>query len=189
MAWLKKKFDPLSERARALNSEIAALEAQIRQLDATLAEGPARKPSAFRSTALPHGATITHVTQTADPLPAAPAPPSPPRPSPKIHEPIFEEVGQKPLKSQAEPTTTPEHYNELGVRKYDVTASVRWFQNLFQRPPPMNPRLVSYLAAGGVQGLQPLRKEKRVARNRFILFVIFLMVVLLGTLWMFLHNR
>lgn len=53
----------------------------------------------------------------------------------------------------------------------------------------MNPRLVSYLAAGGVQGLQPLRKEKRVARNRFILFVVFLMLVLLGTLWMFLHNR
>jgi len=191
MAWLKKKSDPLSERARALNSEIAALEAQIRQLDATLTQGSARKTSVFRSTALPHGATITHVTPVDDSSPVASGLPPPPLPrsSPKISEPIFEEVGQKPLKSPAEPTTTPEHYNELGVRKYDLTASVRWFQNIFRRPPPMNPRLVSYLAAGGVHGLQPLRKEKRVARNRFILFVVFLMLVLLGTLWMFLHNR
>ncbi len=190
MAWLKKKSDPLSERARTLNSEIAALEAQIKQLGATMEHGSLPKTSAFRSTALPHGATITHTTPIADPLPAAPAPPPPtPRPLPKAHEPIFEEVGQKPLKPNTEPTTTPEHFNELGVRKYDVTAALRWFQNLFRRPPPMNPRLVSYLAAGGVQGLQPLRKEKRVARNRFILFVVFLMLVLLGTLWMFLHNR
>lgn len=179
MSWLKKKADPLSERARALNSEIAALEEQIKRLDSTLQHSAAHPR--LRSTAVPHGATITHAAPTSEPPVAALAPP-------KAHEPIFEEVGQKPLKSKAEPTTTREHYNELGVRKFDVTASIQWFQNLFRRPPPMNPRLVSYLAAGGVQGLQPLRKEKRVARNRFIGFVIILMALLLGTLWMFLHN-
>ncbi len=185
MAWLKKKSDPLSERARALSSEIAALEAQIKQLDASLTQGAGRKSAAFRSTALPHGATITHTTPTAEPAPAAPSP----RLSPKPDEPIFEELGQKPVKSQTETSTTPEHYNELGVRKYDVTSLGRWFQNLFRRPPPMNPRLVSYLAAGGVQGLQPLRREKRVARNRFLLFAFGLLAILIGTLWMFLHNR
>jgi len=187
MAWLKKKSDPLSDRARALNAEIAALEAEIKRLDTTLQQGPPRKTSAFRSTALPHGETITHIPEPAQSPPVEPA--SVPRPAPKIHEPIFEEVGQKPLKTQHETATTPEHYNELGVRKYDVTASVRWFQNLFRRPTAMNPRLISYLAAGGVQGLRPLRKEKRVARNRFILFVVFLLLLLLGTFWMFLHNR
>lgn len=187
MAWFKKKSDPLSERALALNAEIASLEAQIKRLDVTLQHSPARKPSAFRSTALPHGETITHNLQPAEPPPVAPETVSPP--APKIHEPIFEEVGQKPLKTQDEAATTPEHYNELGVRKYDVSTSVRWFQNLFRRPTAMNPRLISYLAAGGVQGLRPLRKEKRVARNRFILFVIFLLLLLLGTFWMFLHNR
>lgn len=185
MAWLKKKSDPLSERAHALNSEIAALEAQIQRLDATLQQSPGHPR--LRSTAVPHGDTIIHVPPSADPMPPAPTSVSPP--ATKTHEPIFEEVGQKPLQSQAESNTTPEHYNELGVRKYDFTALVRWFQNLFRRPTAMNPRLVSYLAAGGVQGLQPLRKEKRVARNRFIGFVIILLFLLLGTFWIFLHHR
>ncbi|MCU0784876.1 MAG: hypothetical protein MUF81_12715 [Verrucomicrobia bacterium] len=186
MTWLKKKSDPLSERARALNSEIAALEVQIKHLDATLSHSPPRKPSGFRSTAVPHGVTITHATQTADPLPAAPAPPPP---APKINELIFEEVGQEPLKPRGEPATTPEHYNELGVRKYDFTALIHWINNLFRRPTTMNPRLVSYLAAGGVHGLQPLRKEKRVARNRFIIFVVVLFFLLLGIIWKYGQNR
>lgn len=187
MAWLKKKSDPFSKRARALNAEIAELEAQIKRLDASLQRNLSRKPSGFRSTAVPHGATIIHAAPTIEPQPTAPVPPPPT--APKIHEPIFEEVAQKPLKSHTEPAVTPEHFNEQGVRKYDFTSLVRWFQKLFRRPTAMNPRLISYLAAGGVQGLQPLRKEKRVARNRFIGFVIFLLLLLLGTFWMFLHRR
>jgi hypothetical protein len=187
MSWLRKKSDPISERARALNSEIAALEAQIKRLDATLQQGQTHPR--LRSTAVPHGATITHTTQTVEPSPAASTPAPVPPTATKTHEPIFEEVGQEPLKSRIEPATTPEHYNELGVRKYDFTSLVRWFQNLFRRPTPMNPRLVSYLAAGGVQGLQPLRKEKRVARNRFIVLVIFLFLLLLGIILVFVRNR
>jgi len=38
--------------------------------------------------------------------------------------------------------------------------------------------LISYLAAGSIQGLRPLRYEKRVARNRvFALTLVFLFVV------------
>jgi hypothetical protein len=48
---------------------------------------------------------------------------------------------------------------------------------------------VSYLAAGGIQGLRPLRYEKRVARNRFIFFVIFLVLILLGTFLVFLKKQ
>jgi cell division protein FtsB len=48
---------------------------------------------------------------------------------------------------------------------------------------------VSYLAAGGIQGLRPLRYEKRVARNRFIFFVIILFLALLGTLLVFLKGH
>ena len=32
----------------------------------------------------------------------------------------------------------------------------------------MNPKLVNYLAAGSIQGLRPMRYEKRVARNRVL---------------------
>jgi hypothetical protein len=48
---------------------------------------------------------------------------------------------------------------------------------------------VSYLAAGGVQGLRPLRKEKRIARNRFIMFTVFLFLMLLGIIYVFVRGR
>jgi|ERR1035437_1570149 hypothetical protein len=177
MAWLRKKPDPISDRARALNDEIARLDAQIKELGAQLQEGQSQPR--LRSTALPHGATVNR---------AAPAPPAPPAP-PMAEEPIFEEVGQHLLKARSEAATTPEHYNDLGVRKYDLTALLRRIRDHFRGPSTTNPKLVSYLAAGGIQGLRPLRYEKRVARNRFIVFVIILFLALLGTLLVFRKGR
>jgi hypothetical protein len=179
MGWLKKKSDPVSERARALNSEIAALETQIKQLDDRLHRG-AGHPR-LRSTAVPHGATITHpapIVET-DRLGAAPT----------RHEPVFEEVNQDRLTTRAELGNAPEMFNEFGVRKYDFPGLLRRLRDFFHGPNTSNPKLVNYLAAGGVQGLRPLRKEKRVARNRFILFAVLLFAVLWGTLWWFLRNR
>jgi hypothetical protein len=176
MAWFRKKPDPISDHARALNDEIAKLESQIQQLDAQLQHGHSQPR--LRSTALPRGSTVSHPA----PEPAAP-------PAPAVHEPIFEQVGQDLLKSRGEGATTPEHYNELGVRKYDLPALVRRIRAHFRGPSTTNPKLVSYLAAGGIQGLRSLRYEKRVARNRFIAFVVILFLLLLGTLWVFLIQR
>jgi len=179
MGWLKKKSDPVSERARALNSEIAALEAQIKQLDDRLQRSPGHPR--LRSTAVPHGATISHTTPTAETgthsVPAA------------RNEPVFEEVSQERITARAEIGNAPEMFNDFGVRKYDFPAFVRRLRHFFHGPSTSNPKLVNYLAAGGVQGLRPLRKEKRVARNRFILFSTLLFIVLFGTLWWFLRNR
>ena len=176
MAWFRKKPDPISDRARVLNGEIARLESQIQQLDAQLQRDHSQPR--LRSTALPHGSTVGR---------AAPAPVAPPASA--AEEPIFEEVGQDLLKAQSEGATTPEHYNELGVRKYDLPALVRRVRDHFRGPSTTNPKLVSYLAAGGIQGLRSLRYEKRVARNRFIAFVVVLFLLLLGTLWVFLIQR
>jgi hypothetical protein len=179
MAWSKKKTDPISERAQTLTAEIAALESQIKKLDAQLHSNQAHPR--LRSTAVPHGSTITHTTQIVEP--AEP-------PLPVTREPVFEEVDQEPLTARPEPPAhTPEHYNELGVRKYDLTALGRKIRSLFSGPSTSNPRLVTYLAAGGVQGLRPLRYEKRVARNRFLTFAIGLFLLLLGILWWFVRHR
>jgi hypothetical protein len=62
-------------------------------------------------------------------------------------------------------------------------------RNHFRRPTTSNPRLVAYLAAGGVHGLRPMRYEKRVARNRFIFFAIVLFVILFGTICVFMRNH
>ncbi len=176
MAWLRKKPDPISDRARALNDEIARLESQIKDLDADLQR--AHSQPRLRSTALPSGSTAGHTA-------SAPAPP----PAPAAEAPIFEEVGQDLLNSRGEVVTTPDHYNELGVRKYDLLTLLRRIRDHFRGPSTTNPKLVSYLAAGGIQGLRPLRYEKRVARNRFIFFTVILFLALLGTLLVFLKGH
>lgn len=178
MGWLKKKSDPVSERAQALSSEIAALEAQIQQLDDQLHR--AQEHPRLRSTAVPHGATISHGAGGTDSARAV---------MPARSEPVFEHINQERIIVQNEMPNSPEHYNEFGVRKFDLPALLQRLRAFFTGPNTSNPKLVSYLAAGGVQGLRPLRKEKRVARNRFILFSALLFVVLFGTLWWFLKNR
>jgi hypothetical protein len=175
MAWFKNKADPLSDRARALNDEIAELESQIKKLDARLQENPSHPR--LRSTAIPHGATLDHSSSAVSaPAQRVPAPP---------HEPIFEDVGKDRLNGKNDAATPAAHYNDLGMRKYDLPALLRRVRDQFRGPSTTNPKLVSYLAAGGIQGLRPLRYEKRVARNRFILLVVFLFLVMLGLIAVF----
>jgi hypothetical protein len=176
MAFSKKKenkgADPISERARLLNDQIASLEAEIKKLDTQL-HTPAAKPK-LRSTAIPHGATIPRKTETPPPKPAA-------------AEPVFEEIKTKPAPPPEE--AAADRYNELGVRKYDLPALWNRIRNHFRNPSASNPRLVNYLAAGGVRGLRPLRYEKRVARNRFIFLIIILFVLLLGIISLFVRHH
>jgi hypothetical protein len=174
MASSKKKADPISDRARTLNDQIAALESEIKKLDTQIQRAPSPK---LRSTAMPHGANVPHSSEK-----AAPAP------SPAAHEPVFEEINAKSISARAE-AESPDHYNELGVRKYDLPALWARLKNNFRGPTSANPRLVNYLAAGGVHGLRPMRYEKRVARNRFIALVVVLFLILLGVISLFVKNH
>jgi hypothetical protein len=184
MGWLKKKPDPLSERTRALNAEIAALEMEIRKLDSRLQQQGGPSAPRLRSTALPHGPIVAHPASSTSTGAAAAS-----HASVVVQEPIFEEVDRNRLRPRTETGNTPEHFNELGVRKYDLPALVIRLRNLFRGPSTTNPKLVSYLAAGGVQGLRPLRYEKRVARNRFVALVVILFLVLLGIVSAYLRGR
>ena len=166
-----KQVDPISDRARTLNDQIASLESEIKKLDTQISRTTTPK---FRSTAIPHGATVSR------------KPKSPPAPKPVSHEPVFEEVNVKSFQTEADPR---DRYNELGVRKYDLPALWHRLCNHFRRPTTNNPRLVNYLAAGGVHGLRPMRYEKRVARNRFIALVILLFSLLLGLIYVFARNH
>jgi len=174
MASLKKKAkkgDPISDRALALSEQIASLEFEIKKLDEQLLHTTTPK---LRSTAIPHGTTVMRKSE------------SPPTPKPVSHEPVFEEI--KPLLSRAE-AESPEHFNEFGVRKYDLPGLWNRLRDAFRRPTTSNPRLVNYLAAGGVHGLRPMRYEKRVARNRFVVFVVVLFLILLGVVYVFVRNH
>jgi hypothetical protein len=175
MAWFKKKADPINDRAQALNAEIFALQAKIKKLDLQLQRIP--PPPRLRPAAMPQGANAHHPPESA------------PQPAPVAHEPSFERVDQKRLDPAGDTSSPPEHFNELGVRKYDLPALVQRIKNHFRGPTTTNAKLVSFLAAGGVQGLRPMRYEKRVARNRFILFAAILFVIMLGTIWAFVRHR
>ena len=161
MGFSRKKRDPISEKAQSLNAQIAALEAQIQELS-TAAEAPQPR---FRSSTVPRGYSVS-------------AEKSHRETQPRDH---FEEVDHTPLQA-AEPPAQREHFNDMGVRKYDLFAAWQRFKNQFKTPPASNPKLVNYLAAGSIQGLRPMRYEKRVARNRFILLVVVLLLMLWGIL-------
>jgi hypothetical protein len=165
----RKKPDPLSDRARDLGNEIAALEAEIKRLSS---QPPAPVPAGpkFRSTATPH--------------PAATKPAAPPQPP---AEPVFEDVSRNTV--AAAPVAEQEGlYNELGVRKYDLPALIARLRNRLRSPTTSNPRLINYLAVGSVQGLRPLRYEKRVARDRFIILVVIFLAILTGLSYLLLRH-
>ena len=154
MAWFKKKPDPISDRARQLSNEIAKLEAHIKELDSKVQQNPGPR---LRSTALPHSQPAHEQRPT--------------------HDPIFEQIPPAAPNGEAD---TPDHYNELGVRKYDLPALINRLKSYLRGPSTTNPKLVSYLAAGGIQGLRPLRYEKRIARRQTIVLVVVLFLILLG---------
>jgi hypothetical protein len=171
MGLFKKKPDPISDRSRDLNAQISALESKISKLNQELHTNHGPR---VRSTSYPDGATV--------PAPAQQA-------KPHGGEPIFEKVDQNPWKAPEEPPTTPQHYNELGVRKYDLLSVWDRVKKQFRGAPVANPKLVNYLAAGSIQGLRPLRYEKRVARNRFILLAAVFVLVLLGIFFAVEHRH
>jgi hypothetical protein len=167
MGWFSKKTDPISDRARALNAEIASLESKIKKYESQV--GPGASGPRFRSS--------TAAGISAPPPPAAPV------------APVFEKVDTRRLMRPAEASEAPAHFNEFGVRKYDLPALLRRLREHFRGPTASNPKLVNYLAAGGIQGMRPLRREKRVARNRFIALVIILLLVLIGLITVFVDRR
>jgi hypothetical protein len=166
-----KKPDILTDKARALNDEIAALEAEIKRLDSQVTRTPGPR---FRSTVLPQGSTAARPGDK--PKSAVPAP--------RSAETVFEEIKRGPLTASPDAEESG-MYNDLGLRRYDLPALWNRIRNHFHGPATSNPRLVSYLAAGGVHGLRPLRKEKRVARYRFLLTTAFFLVMMLGIIWYF----
>jgi hypothetical protein len=166
----KRKADPISARERALKQEIAQLESRIKQLNEQPTPAPPVLESKVRSV----------VTNTQSSNFATRRPP----------EPVFVEVTRKAEVAQAEPVPeTALFNNELGVPRYNLAGLFKRILGGVRSSPPSNPQFVQYLAAGSIQGLRPLRYEKRVARNRFIILAVFFLALLWGILAMFLGRH
>ena len=150
-----RKPNPITCRAQEICSEIKQIEEQISQLqDASKSSnvGYIRK-------------TIKKTSRVPDdPVPRA----------------------DEKFKSGTGATLEPDYpglYNDQGMRKFDLHG---WWQRTKRDEPlpkpTQNEKLVTYLATGRSHGYTALRKETRVARNRFILLVLVLVAVLWSTL-------
>jgi len=84
---------------------------------------------------------------------------------------------------------TTGHFNDRGVRKFDFVAFWKSLRNHLSGPTGNNPGMVRMLAAGSLHGLRPLRRERRVARNRFIFLFLTLLAILWGLVFSSFHYR
>ena len=152
MGWFTRSPDPMTVRARELTTEISALKSQIAHLS-----------DAAHS-------TDRHQIQTAlDETPDLPP------------DPVLQADLEFPELLRPEPERDcPGLFNDQGVRKFDLAG---WWRRVKQHAPlpatTPGENIVIFIANGKNHGYTSLRKERRVARNRFII----LTLVLLGFLW------
>ena len=186
----------VDDRERSLNEEIQRLEKEIAELRNRPAKAITPKPS-VQTQRLPLTATplpvatppvVTQIVGAPGAVPPVPLPPAAPPALPSGPTATPPAGGLLPLKRES--STPDPHFNELGLRKFDV---ISWWGELrqkFHRPMdgPANPNMVKYLATGSVQGLRPLRYERRIARNRTLALVALLLAVLYGLAWVFLRR-
>ncbi len=168
MRFFRKKPDPIAESERQLNARIEALQGELRQLNERLsAPPPASRP----------GSPTAQSASSAGRLPAG------------LREPRFEAIDHLGVQGAPDRDSTPDHFNQLGVRKYDPLTTFRKWLSQLRGTPTSNPKLVNYLAAGSIHGLRPLRYEKRVARNRFLALLAFFVAILWGLIYIYMKNR
>lgn len=169
MGLFKKKADPISERSRALKEEIEALEAQIRQLSEQDSGGKPQMSSAATERA-------PALAPAARPVSSTPLPPAKNR--------VLKQISAADFKLEAEPVLGP----DLDAAGAKTTLLTRILDELRGKP-TTNPKLVRFLAAGSIQGLRPLRYEKRIARNRLIGLCFILLLLIWGILAVVLKNN
>lgn len=71
------------------------------------------------------------------------------------------------------------YFNEQGLRKFDLLGGIRQIGRLLSGPTGYNRQMVRMLAAGSIDGLPVLRRERKKALVRFL----FLFSLLLAILW------
>lgn len=188
MAWFKKKRSPIEERLGELDEQIAALEAQLRRQQEQEAArraapptptpdahaGNHREPTAapekstqrprFRTTVTPRGVSPVHGIEP--------------------HEVDYFARRDKPvdfsLETGNEPSARPAGGSAAEPSSNDASPGFLGQVGRLlgrQKPAGQTERLASFLSTGSFQRIKPLKYEKRVARNRFVVLLLILFVV------------
>ncbi len=151
MGWFRKTSDPLDLRAREVERKLARLQTELAQFD-----------GGFKSVTLGSSARSPGTIARSDS---------------RIEDPVFEEIDPLDIRPHRAPAPQPENLEALGMDKRRAN-SWKFWRHSFGADSVSNPRLVKMLSSGNLHGLQPLRHEKRVARNHFIIMFLALLFVL-----------
>lgn len=163
MSLFQRQVDPISERERELERQMRELAGQISALqdEATETEQLPR----VRSTVRPHELPRHNPFTTGQDV-------------------VFEPVNNEPITEPEPLDVAAPHFNEQGVKKLDLVQLWRRLRSYLKRNPKSQSKFVNYLAAGSIQGIRPLRYERRIARNRFLVMFAVLLLLLFGILAM-----
>ena len=160
-------------RSRRSEAQIRDLDSRVQRTQDSSGNRPGQDNPRLRSTALPHGAVPRSHSGRQSPAPAS------------GEEADLLRCGPEPAEgARGGGGGAWETFQRAGgAEGRPACAAGCRIRSHFRGPSTTNPKLVNYLAAGGIQGLRPLRYEKRVARNRFVALVLFLFVILLESSW------
>ena len=170
MGWFKKKTDPIEQRVRDLERELSELTREINRCEDTPpvpGESPrSESQPTFRSSFYP-GQT----KPTADDVDQL------------LLNPADQSVLREPIRY------LQEKLDGLSAKPTGLRAKLKELKENVGASPTANPKLLKYLSTGNLEGLQPLRREKRIARNRVIFLTALLALVLLGLASVLMENR
>ena len=168
MGLFGKKKHPLNERENSLNAEIEQLERQIDQLKIVLEKaGKTGKIANAGSSAARDRISASRGNERG-----------------AEEDPVFEPVDQVRLQDTRAPNPFTMARDPRSIHSEGSVSFWEKVARFFKGPTSSNPKLVNYLAAGNIHGLRPLRYEKRIHRNRTLLWVGILLVSLIGLIKM-----
>ena len=154
MKLVRRKKPSLEKRERELSTELSALSDKIEALEKKLHP----KTSTLKSEKQKARAEKNSAHEPEQPL---------------FEEPSVTHVGDI---KRSEPA--PELFNEDGVRKFNLPAAWTRLKQFINGPQAQNTKFVSHLTKGSPHGLPPLRREKRMARQRFLIMFTALLLIL-----------
>jgi hypothetical protein len=155
---LFNKTDPIEDESRELERKIEQLRAEIQKAEADSAESTPR----YRSTVNPGEGGSPHT------------------------DPIFEEF--RPSGTRNPDSALREDGDTVSSRDSGLHAWFRRWRKDVGASPVSNPKLIKLMSVGNIHGLQPLRAEKRQARNRFLFLFAVLLLVLYVLFSVITHN-
>ncbi|MBI3987023.1 MAG: hypothetical protein HY343_08895 [Lentisphaerae bacterium] len=156
--WRKKTLSPLEKRIRELDGEIARMQKNIKVISRK-GELPAEAEPA------PAKAAPAPIAPGSKPMPAAAAPETTATVPAPVPTPFFTTPAEEDLFSQASRPTPGE-----GLDERDHT---------------VRERFANYFMAGHFQNLRPLRKDRRAMRNKALLMVGGVILLVSWLLYMF----